>query len=106
MHLETARSLPEAPRRHPEAPRRHPGSTQEAPRRHPGGRGHLGVKMYVFICVFFSKSDAGDHFRVDGSDVTITVLPRLRTRICGRRGRKWALGQYLIQKIHRQNPYR
>ena len=31
-HLETARSLPEAPTWHSESPRRHPGSTQEAAR--------------------------------------------------------------------------
>ena len=54
-HLETARSLPEAPRRHPEgtqeAPRRHPRSTQEAPRRHPGNtqeapRRHQGTRRH------------------------------------------------------------
>ena len=83
----------EAPTRHPGgiqgAPRRHPGSTQEAPRRHPGGTqkrpegtqrhpgGSQGPRA-VFdekcakTIVFYSKNDASDHFRVDGSDVTLT----------------------------------
>ena len=34
-HLETARSLPEAPTWHSETPRRHPEGSQETPRRHP-----------------------------------------------------------------------
>ena len=47
--METARSLPEAPRRHPEgtqeAPRRLPRGTQEAPRRLPrGSQGTQGSK--------------------------------------------------------------
>jgi hypothetical protein len=48
-----------------EAPRRHPGGTQEA-------RDILETEC-VFSCVPAHKSDASDHFRVDGSDVTITV---------------------------------
>ena len=58
-----------------EAPRWHPGSTQEhpgAPRRHPEGQRYLGDRMCVFVSPAH-ESDAGNHFRVDGSDVTITV---------------------------------
>ena len=62
----------EAPRRHPGGPRRHPGG----PRRHPGGtqeaRDILETKC-VFSYAPAHKSDATDHFRVHGSDVTITV---------------------------------
>ena len=56
-------------------------------------------------CVFSyapaHKSDAGDHFRMDGSDVTITVHPAC--------AQEFAVGgatdQYLIQKIHCQKTY-
>ena len=52
-------------------------STQEAPKKHPGGtqevpRSQFGGNIYVFMRVCCSKSDATKHFRVDGSDVTIT----------------------------------
>ena len=63
----------------PGSTRRHPGGTrrhQEAPRRHPGGprRPWTSWKQNVSkaLC-FFSQSGGGDHFRVHGSDVTITV---------------------------------
>jgi len=69
-----------------EAPRRHPGSTQETarrtqetPRRHLGGT-QEARDILETECVFSyapaHKSDAGDRFRVDGSDgsdVTITL---------------------------------
>jgi len=66
-----------------EAPRKHPGDTPED-RRRPGGQGHLGIleTECVFSYAPAYKSDAGDHFRVDGSNVSM----RLRTRIRGRRG--------------------
>jgi len=48
-----------------ETPRRHPGSTQEA-------RDILETEC-VFSYAPAHKSDGGDHFRVDGSDMTITV---------------------------------
>ena len=62
---------------------RHSGGTQEAPRQHPGGtqvdpggtqeaRDILETEC-VFSYAPAHKSDGGDHFRVDGSDVTITV---------------------------------
>jgi len=38
----------------------------------PGGQGQLRGNIGVFMSLF-SKGDAGDRFRVDGSDVTITV---------------------------------
>ena len=62
---EAPRDTQEAPRRHPEAPRRHPGGTQEA-------RDILESKC-VFSYAHAQKSDASDHFRVDGSDVTCTI---------------------------------
>ena len=90
----------EGPRRHPgglqETSRRHPGGPQEVPRdpqevprrppggpqRHPEGAQRLpgdsqGTRV-VFdekcpeTIVFYSKSDASNQFRVDGSDVTLT----------------------------------
>ena len=49
---------------------------QEAPRRHPGGT-QEAKDILETECVFSyapaHKSDASDHFRVDGSDVTITA---------------------------------
>ena len=71
--------------------RRHsPGGTQEVPRTHPGGaqkhpegtQRHQGAHQEARqVCKvkstktirFYCKNDATDHFRVDGSDVTLTV---------------------------------
>ena len=64
-------SSQEIPRRSQQAPRRHPGGTQEAPRGTRSTRDAFQVKCAKTI-VFYSKNDAGDDFRVDGSDVTIT----------------------------------
>ena len=50
---------------HQEAPRKHAGRTQEA-------RAILESQC-VFSYTPAHKSDAGDHFCIDGSDVTITV---------------------------------
>jgi len=56
--------------------KKHPGGTKEAPRKHPGGtqeaRDILETEC-VFSCAPARKSNGGDHFRVDGSDVTVTV---------------------------------
>ena len=49
--------------------RKHPISIQE----HPEGERQCGGNICAFTYVLFSKSDAGDHFRVNGSDLTITV---------------------------------
>ena len=77
----------EAPRKHPRgiqnARRRHPGATQKAPKRHPkctqeapigtnGSREDFQRKCAKII-VFYSKNGAREPFRVDGSDVTLTV---------------------------------
>ena len=66
----------QAPRRHPGSTQEAPSRTQEAPRRHPGGtqeaRDILDTEC-VFSYAPAHKSDATDHFRVHGSDVTITV---------------------------------
>ena len=56
---------PSDPRNTQEAPRKHPGGTQEA-------RDILETEC-VFSYAPAHKSDGGDHFRVDGSDATITV---------------------------------
>ena len=75
--------LQEAPRRLPggaqEAPRRHPGGAQRHPegtQRHPGGsqgaKGIFETKCNKTVKID-SKNEASDHFRLDGSDVTITV---------------------------------
>ena len=58
--------------RHQEAPRRHPGGT----RRHPGGTQEARDILESECVISYApahKSDARDHFRVHGSDVTITV---------------------------------
>jgi len=56
--------------KHPISIQEHPGGSQETPRRRPGG---IQEARGVSICIVFSKSDASDHFRTDGSDMTITV---------------------------------
>ena len=55
-----------------EAPRRHPEDTQEAPRATNGSREDFDVKCPK-TNVFYSKNGAREPFRVDGSDVTLTV---------------------------------
>ena len=62
-----------------ETPRRHPGDTQETPRRHPGtprgtkgSRSHFEVKSAKAM-LLYSKNGRDRPFRVDGSDVTLTV---------------------------------
>ena len=87
----------EASREHPggtqEAPRRHPGGTQEAPRRHPGGtqespRGTKDsregfdtkcAKTIKFYCQKWRERP----FRVDGSDVTLTVPAAWAQKLIG-----------------------
>ena len=55
----------EAPRKHPEGTQEAPGGTQEA-------RDILESECVISYAPAH-KSDARDHFRVHGSDVTITV---------------------------------
>ena len=62
-----AQETQETPRR----PRRHPGGTHEAPRGVKSTREAFQVKCAKTI-VFYTKNDVGDHFCVDGSDVTLT----------------------------------
>ena len=79
----------EAPRSHPggtqEVPRRYPAGPQDAPRstqRHPKGtQRHPGARQETTeVCEvksiktieFYSKNNVSNHFRVDGSDVTLT----------------------------------
>ena len=54
------------------APRRHPGSTQKAPGGTQEARDILESECVISYAPAH-KSDASDHFRVHGSDVTITV---------------------------------
>ena len=82
-----------ASRRHQEAP----GSTQAAPRSLGGTqeapkarRRLIWEAKCVFLCYMFCSAKVmwGDHFHVEGNDVTIHdhhYLPRLRTRFHGRR---------------------
>jgi len=85
------------------ASRKHPGVTQDAYKRHPGGsRRHPGGPRriqeardilepeYAFSYAPAHKSEVGDHLRVDGSDVTITVyracaqkITNVRVKIAG-----------------------
>ena len=61
---EAARRPPGGPQRHPKGAQRHPGGSQRT-------RGVFDEKCAKSI-VFYSKNDASDQFRVDGSDVTLT----------------------------------
>ena len=77
----------ETPRRHPGNTqcvlRRHPGGTQEAPKRHPVGTQEAPIgtngsredfqRKCAKIIVFYSINGRDRAFRVDGSDVTLTV---------------------------------
>ena len=73
-----------------EAPRKYPGATQEVPRSDPGGaqehpegtQRHQGAHQEARqvweaksskTTDFYGKNDVGEPFRVDGSDVTLTV---------------------------------
>ena len=69
MNKKTCILVQSTPNKHPGPPRRLPGGTQEAPRR-PETTWRQNICFHVF---FFSKRDASEYFRVDGSDPTITV---------------------------------
>ena len=62
----------EAPRRHPGGTQEQPGGTQEAPRGTQEPRDILETECVISYAPAH-KSDGGEHFRVHGSDVTITV---------------------------------
>ena len=70
-HPGDPRGTQEAPRSSQEAPRRHPKGTQEAPRGTQEPRDILESECVISYAPAH-KSDATDHFRVHGSDVTIT----------------------------------
>ena len=79
MEEESCRKHPgdtqETSRRHPGDPtgtQEQPGCTQEAPRATQEPRDILESECVISYAPVH-KSDATDHFRVDGSDVTITV---------------------------------
>ena len=66
-----------APRRHPEAPssrQEAPSSSQETPRGHPGAprASHFNRKCDK-TNKFYRKNERERPFRVDGSDVTLTI---------------------------------
>ena len=61
---EAARMPPGGPQRHSEGAQRHPGGSQRT-------RGVFDAKCAKTI-VLYSKNNVRDHFRVDGSDVTLT----------------------------------
>ena len=61
---EAARRPPGGPQRHPEGAQRHPGDSQRT-------RSVFDEKCAKTI-VFYSKNEASEPFRLDGSDVTLT----------------------------------
>ena len=69
---ETPRSTQKAPRKHPGCTQEHPGGTQETPRGTKGSRKVFEVRCSEAI-VFYTEKWRDRPFRVDGSDVTLTV---------------------------------
>ena len=60
------------------------------------------VFSYVSVS---SRSDASDNFRADGSDPTIAICRACAQEFVDGGARNRQAHRYLIQKIHRYNPY-
>ena len=84
-----------------EAPRKHPGGTQEAPRRpETSWKQNVSKPLCFFQSKWWGRALSRARERRDHHQVR-----SLRTTIRGGLGVKSRARGYLIQKIHRQNPY-
>ena len=86
-----------------EAPREHPRGTQEAPGGSQGTRGVFDAKCAKTI-VFYSKNGAREPFRVDGSDVTLTVPAACAQKLAATHPGQRPQTLHPASKTSRQNP--